>query len=128
MTLGGWKVLRKAAGANVKWAAIDGIVENLRAVKDALEIERIRDAARLGSEVMEEAIRLIRPGVTELEVAAEIGYRMRQKGASGESFEAIVAAGPRSRCLMRVLPSAKSGKTSWSCWTWVLYCAATAAT
>jgi len=96
LTLGGWKVLRKAAGANVKWAAIDGIVENLRVVKDAIEIERIRDAARLGSEVMEEAIRLIRPGVTELEVAAEIGYRMRQKGASGESFDAIVAAGPRS--------------------------------
>ena len=45
---------------------------------------------------MDETIRLIRPGVTELEIAAEIGYRMRRKGASGESFEAIVAAGPRS--------------------------------
>jgi Xaa-Pro aminopeptidase len=75
---------------------VDGLVETLRAVKDAGEIDRIRDAARLGSEVMEEAIRLIRPGVTELDVAAEIGYRMRRKGASGESFEAIVAAGPRS--------------------------------
>lgn len=96
LTLGGWKTLRKAAGTGVKWAAIDGIVDNLRAVKDAAEIDLIRDAARLGSEVMEETVRLIRPGVSELEVAAEIGYRMRRKGASGESFEAIVAAGPRS--------------------------------
>jgi Xaa-Pro aminopeptidase len=96
LTLGGWKALRKAAGGHVKWAAIDGLVEKLRVIKDAAEIDRIRDAARLGSEVMEEAIRLIRPGVTELDVAAEIGYRMRRKGASGESFEAIVAAGPRS--------------------------------
>jgi Xaa-Pro aminopeptidase len=96
LTLGGWKTLRKAAGGGVKWAAIDGIVDNLRAVKDAVEIDLIRDAARLGSEVMEETIRLIRPGVTELEVAAEIGYRLRRKGASGESFDAIVAAGPRS--------------------------------
>jgi Xaa-Pro aminopeptidase len=96
LTLAGWKALRKAAGGNLKWVAVDGLVENLRAVKDAAEIVRIRDSARLGSQVMEETIRLIRPGVTELDIAAEIGYRMRRKGASGESFEAIVAAGPRS--------------------------------
>ena len=86
--------------------AVDGLVENLRAVKDAVEIDRIRDAARLGSQVMEEAIRLIRPGVTELDIAAEIGYRMRRKGASGESFEAIVAAGPRS-ALPHARPTAR---------------------
>jgi Xaa-Pro aminopeptidase len=106
LTLAGWKALRKAAGGNLKWVAVDGLVENLRAVKDADEIERIRDAARLGSQVMEEAIRLIRPGVTELDIAAEIGYRMRRKGASGESFEAIVAAGPRS-ALPHARPSAR---------------------
>src|ERR1700692_5034260 len=61
LTLAGWKTLRKAAGGNLKWVAIDGLVENLRAVKDAAEIVRIRDAARLGSEVLEEAIRLVRP-------------------------------------------------------------------
>jgi len=55
---------------------------------------------------MEEAIRLIRPGVTELDIAAEIGYRMREKGASGESFEAIVAAGPRS-ALPHARPTAR---------------------
>jgi Xaa-Pro aminopeptidase len=106
LTLGGWKALRKAAGGNLKWVAIDGLVEKLRAVKDATEIGRIRDAARLGSQVMEEAIRLIRPGVTELDIAAEIGYRMRRKGASGESFEAIVAAGPRS-ALPHARPTAR---------------------
>ena len=96
LTLADWKILKKAAGRSVKWAAVDGLVDQLRAVKDPFEIDRIRDAARLGSEVMEETIRLIRPGVTELDIAAEIGYRMKRKGASGESFEAIVAAGPRS--------------------------------
>jgi Xaa-Pro aminopeptidase len=106
LTLAGWKALRKAAGGHTKWEAIDGMVESLRAVKDAGEIDRIRDAARLGSEVMEEVIRLIRPGVTELDIAAEIGYRMRRKGASGESFEAIVAAGPRS-ALPHARPTAR---------------------
>ena len=106
LTLAGWKTLRKAAGGNLKWVAIDGLVENLRAVKDASEIDRIRDAARLGSQVMEDTIRMIRPGVTELEIAAEIGYRMRRKGASGESFEAIVASGPRS-ALPHARPTAR---------------------
>jgi len=95
-TLAGWEALKKAAGKSVRWVAADGLVDKLRAIKDTSEIGRIRDAARLVSEVMDEAIRLIRPGVTELDIAAEIGYRMRRKGASGESFEAIVAAGPRS--------------------------------
>jgi Xaa-Pro aminopeptidase len=96
VTLADWKTIRKAAGAGLHGAEVNGLVENLRAVKDASEIDRIRNAARLGSQVMDETIRLIRPGVTELEIAAEIGYRMRRKGASGESFEAIVASGPRS--------------------------------
>src|SRR3984893_2233795 len=96
LSLANWTILKKAAGKGVRWVAPDGIVDRLRAVKDASEIDKIRDAARVGSEVMQETMRLVRPGVTELDLAAEIGYRMRRKGASGESFEAIVAAGPRS--------------------------------
>src|SRR6202035_4226042 len=106
LTLAAWKGLRKAAGGSIKWIAMDGLVESLRRVKDPEEIDRIRDAARLGSRVMEAAIRLIRPGVSELDIAAEIGYRMRRKGASGESFEAIVAAGPRS-ALPHARPTAR---------------------
>jgi Xaa-Pro aminopeptidase len=106
LSLADWKAIGKASGGNVKWLALDGLVEGLRAVKDASEIDRIRDAARVGSQVMEEAIALIRPGVTELDIAAEIGYRMRRKGASGESFEAIVAAGPRS-ALPHARPTAR---------------------
>ena len=96
LSLANWTNLKKTAGKGIRWLAVDGLVDRLRTIKDAAEIDRIRDAARVGSEVMEETMRLVRPGVTELDLAAEIGYRMRRKGASGESFEAIVAAGPRS--------------------------------
>ena len=106
LNLAAWTELKKAGGKGVRWVKVDGLVDDLRAVKDASEINRIRDAARLGSEVMEEAIGLVKPGVTELELAAEIGYRMRLKGASGESFEAIVAAGPRS-ALPHACPTAR---------------------
>ena len=54
LTLGGWKALRKAAGGNLKWVAIDGLVENLRAVKDATEIERIRDCLLYTSDAADE--------------------------------------------------------------------------
>jgi Xaa-Pro aminopeptidase len=106
LSLANWTILKKTAGKSVRWVDCDGLVDRLRAVKDATETDRIRDAARVGSEVMEETIRLVRPGVTELDLAAEIGYRMRQKGASGESFEAIVAAGPRS-ALPHARPTAR---------------------
>ena len=43
------EALKKAAGRNVKWVAVDGMVDQLRAVKDSFEIDRLRDAARLGS-------------------------------------------------------------------------------
>jgi Xaa-Pro aminopeptidase len=96
LSLAGWTLLKKGAGKDVRWTPIESLVENLRAVKEASEISRIREAAHVGSEVMEEIIPLVRPGATELEIAAEIGFRMRRKGASGESFDAIVAAGARS--------------------------------
>ncbi len=106
LSLASWKAIKKSAGKNVTWVGIDRIVEQLRDVKDAFEIDRMREAARLGSEVMNETIRLVRPGVAELDIAAEIVYRMRRKGASGESFEAIVAAGPRS-ALPHARPTAR---------------------
>jgi Xaa-Pro aminopeptidase len=106
LSLANWTILKKAAGKGVRWLTSDSIVDRLRAVKDTAEIDRIRDAARVGSEVMEETIRLVRPGVTELDLAAEIVYRMRRKGASGESFEAIVAAGSRS-ALPHARPTAR---------------------
>ena len=91
-----WGVLRRAAGLRVRWRAAEGLVAALRAIKAPAEVDTIREAGVIACEVMEEVIGMVRPGVAELDLAAEIGYRLRRKGASGESFEAIVAAGPRS--------------------------------
>lgn len=88
--------LRAAAGRRVKWQACTGVVEGLRAVKDEEELARMRQAARLGSTVLEEVVPLLKPGLLEVEVAAEIEYRMRRRGASGPAFETIVASGARS--------------------------------
>jgi len=88
--------LGRAAGARVRWVGLANVVEELRAVKDAEELAQMRRAARLGSEVFADVLPLVRPGVQEVELAAEIEYRMRKKGASGAAFETIVASGARS--------------------------------
>ncbi|MGO9589861.1 MAG: M24 family metallopeptidase [Candidatus Acidiferrales bacterium] len=80
----------------VRWASDENAVEKLRAVKDAGELARMRDAAHLISSVFREVLLLIRPGTSELDLAAEIEYRIKKMGGSGPSFETIVASGPRS--------------------------------
>jgi Xaa-Pro aminopeptidase len=80
----------------VRWASDENVVEKLRAVKDPGELARMREAARLISDVFRKILPLIRMGTSELDLAAEIEYRIKQMGGSGPSFETIVASGPRS--------------------------------
>ncbi|MGH9747191.1 MAG: M24 family metallopeptidase [Candidatus Acidiferrales bacterium] len=96
MTVGQHGGLQQAAGARIRWVNGAGAVEKLRALKDPQELATMRRAAILISEVFSESVPLIKPGMTELDLAAELEYAMKRKGASGPSFETIVAAGPHS--------------------------------
>ena len=72
------------------------LVETLRQVKDEDELALIREAALVGCKLFEHILGFIRPGIREIEVAAELEHRARLLGAEGMSFETIVAAGARS--------------------------------
>lgn len=96
VTVAQQQALEAATGRRVRWVSDGNAVEKLRAVKDAEELATMRDAASLISDVFQGVVRSIRPGVTELELAAEIEYGIKHRGASGPSFETIVASGPRS--------------------------------
>ena len=76
--------------------ATRGLVEQARMVKDGDEILRLRAAAVLGASLFERALEVIRPGVKETEVAAEMEYAARRTGAEEMSFPTIIAAGKRS--------------------------------
>ncbi len=106
LTVAQLRALRKTSGARCRWKATAGLVEYLRARKDAREIAQMRKAAILAGKVLEQAIRLLKPGVRELEIAGEIEYQMRKEGASGPSFETIVAFGKRA-ALPHARPTAK---------------------
>ncbi|MFY9803934.1 MAG: Xaa-Pro peptidase family protein [Candidatus Acidiferrales bacterium] len=88
--------LQSCSGARVRWVPVAGAVERLRAVKDAGELALMREAALLISDVWSAALSDVRPGVSELAVAAALESAMKLRGASGPSFETIVASGPRS--------------------------------
>jgi Xaa-Pro aminopeptidase len=87
--------------------AVRDVLVNLRKTKDASEIDTIRRAARIAEEAFKAIRRLIRPGITESELAATLILEMRKRGASGGSFDAIVAAGPASS-----LPHYRPGMTA----------------
>jgi Xaa-Pro aminopeptidase len=106
LTVSQWNTVRKAAGARCKGVEAPGIVEGLRMRKDAGELAVMRKAAVLVGEVLEGALKLVRPGVCESEIGAEIEYQMRKRGASGPSFETIVASGWRG-ALPHARPTAK---------------------
>ena len=96
MTVSQLSATRKAPRSRLHWVAAAGMVETLRMRKDEVELAQMRKAASLAGEIVEFAIRLLKPGVRENEVAAEVEYEMRKRGASGPSFETIVAFGERA--------------------------------
>jgi len=72
------------------------LVEAQRQVKDEEELDLMSQAALVGCGLFEHILGVIRPGMTEMEVAAELEYQARLRGAEGMSFETIVASGVRS--------------------------------
>ena len=75
------------------------ILDDMRRVKDAQEIERMRDAGRIGALGLREAIRSTRPGMYEYQVAAVAQFLFLWQGASGFAFFPIVGSGPNS-CIL----------------------------
>ncbi len=72
------------------------LVEPLRLIKDEDELVLMIEAALLGCRLFDYILGVIRPGLAEFEVAAELEHQARLLGAEGMSFETIVASGVRS--------------------------------
>ncbi|HES3238066.1 TPA: M24 family metallopeptidase [Streptococcus pyogenes] len=80
-------------------ASVEGfdIIESRTPLKDASEIETIAKACSISDKAFEDALDFIKPGTTtERDLANFLDFRMRQYGASGTSFDIIVASGYRS--------------------------------
>lgn len=92
-------------GQHAKWTSemegielipLEDILLDLRAVKDLEELELLAQAAAIGDKAFTHILGFLRPGLSERRVALELERHMQDLGASGPSFDTIVASGVRS--------------------------------
>ncbi|MFW6068349.1 MAG: M24 family metallopeptidase [Chloroflexota bacterium] len=89
-----YKKLQEVEG--IEWLHSNGLVEELRLVKDSAELDKIRRAAGITDTAMQQVKNLARIGMTERALAWELEKFMREEGATGLTFPVIVASGPNA--------------------------------
>ncbi len=104
MTVAQRDALAKELPARASLEPTSGLIEGLRAVKDAGELEKIRASVECNSRALDAALKRFKPGIRESDLAAEIDYQSRKLGAEAPAFDTIVAAGARA-----ALPHAQPG-------------------
>jgi Xaa-Pro aminopeptidase len=94
MSLGEYRSWEKKLHGELKPA--QKLLLDLRTVKDQEELDLLIRAQRIAEKALVQVLELIKPGMTERQVAAELIYRMLREGADGVSFEPIVVTGVKS--------------------------------
>ncbi|MCR5834276.1 MAG: Xaa-Pro peptidase family protein [Selenomonadaceae bacterium] len=92
MTISQHNYLRKNTDS-VEFKLIE--LDTLRQVKDSAEVEKIRRACEIADGAFEKILSVIKPGISELDIAADLEYFMRRLGSEKPSFTTIVASGWR---------------------------------
>ncbi len=85
-----------AALPGVKLLPCSGVLLRLRQLKDAAELQAIRQAQRITDAGFMHILDYIRPGRTEREIALELEFFMRRYGATGIAFDVIAVSGKNS--------------------------------
>ncbi|MFH0989073.1 MAG: aminopeptidase P family protein [bacterium] len=93
----------KSVFPRVQYIPVGSLVDEQMAIKDESEISSIRKAVNITDRVWEKILGIIKDGMSELDIAAEISYFHKKFGAEADAFEPIVASGVRS-----ALPHARS--------------------
>jgi Xaa-Pro aminopeptidase len=96
LTVAARQRLASVLPAHVRLKFAHQLVERARMVKDRQEIILMREAAQLGAKLFDRALQVIRPGISEMEIAGEMEFTARRAGADEMSFPTIIASGARS--------------------------------
>ncbi len=90
------KIYKICCGIGIKTTPCRQFVNKLRQVKDADEIDKIKQAIMLAETAFIETIGNLKPGIRENELAVELEFAIRRLGSGILPFEIIVASGKRS--------------------------------
>ncbi len=85
-----------SASTQVTLVPVEDMVENLRLIKSADEIDKTRQALAIAESVYIQIVSSLKPGMTEKAIAWAMERGMREAGADSLSFPVIVAAGKNS--------------------------------
>lgn len=88
----------------------DKLISSCREIKTEYEIEQIKAAQKIAEDAFEHILTVIKPGVTEREIALELDYFMLRNGAEALSFETIAVSGKNSS-MPHGVPSDKKTET-----------------
>jgi Xaa-Pro aminopeptidase len=91
-----YKKIKENLKTKVYLVPTHNLIENLRQIKEPGELEKIKEALKITGSAFDFIGRFIKPGIKELEVAAELERFIRYNGASQAAFDIIVASGPNS--------------------------------
>lgn len=92
------------AGLPVKLVAVEEVVETLRVIKGEPEIEATARALAVAETAFADTLKVLAPGMTEIQAAWALEARIREAGAQSLSFPVICAAGPNA-ALPHAVPS-----------------------
>lgn len=98
LTVLSYRGLRSRVPHEIGLRATKGLVQQLRRIKDAHEVQLIKKAAVIADAAFDALLREIRPGMTEREVALLVDCSLRRLGADKEAFDTIAAFGPNAAC------------------------------
>ncbi len=99
-------LMKASLPEHLEWIPLQDQVNRTRRIKSEEEIDLIARAEAIGDTAFQEILKILRPGMTELEAAAELEYQMRKAGAGGFSFDTIMASGMNSS-MPHAVPSEK---------------------
>lgn len=102
MTVSDYEKFKKSLNAEMQPAQV--LMENLRAVKDQKEIEAMKKAQKITEAAFSDILGIIKEGMTELQLKAELICSLYRHGAESISFDPIVVSGPNSS-----MPHGKAG-------------------
>lgn len=100
------QMLKPAGVKTVTDETLDLLLCNMRMIKSRGEILKIKEAQRITEEAYLDTLEVIKPGVTEKEIALHLEFEMRKRGASGVAFDLITITGTKTS-----LPHGEPGDT-----------------
>lgn len=90
-----WEIHQKFTSYFIGAALVPVQLDTLRIVKDPQELGMLTKAVEIADSAFNQVLKVLRPGLTELEIALELEYQMRKLGAEKTAFDTIVASGVR---------------------------------